>query len=223
MTIKNPLTEILTYPNALSAKGLEELQSHINSTSERINASIFDAEKTNDKTDISWKEDVEARNTQYVPYEEELYKKIKSFLHEIAFNVINPFYELRLKHSEIPQILSYDVGGHYKPHIDGEAMWRSPTGDDIWKKSIDRDLSIIIFLNDDFEGGDLVFPQLKIRIRPEPGLMVCFPSTHMYVHGVEPVTKGKRYSMVTWATIHGFKSLEDVNKELSEKYGVPVV
>ena len=67
----------------------------------------------------------------------------------------------------MPQLLIYKPGGHYKPHIDGESLWNSPDGP-IFKKSVDRDLSMI-FLNDggkDFEGGDLIFPDCGIRIRP---------------------------------------------------------
>jgi len=107
--------------------------------------------------------------------------------------------------------------------VDGESIWVSPTGEKIWKKSTDRDISTVFFLNDNFEGGDFVFPELKIRIRPEPGMMVCFPSNHFYVHGVEPVTRGKRYSIVTWSTIKGFVSMGDINKELSHKYGINVI
>ena len=87
---------------------------------------------------------------------------------------------------------------------------------------MDRDISIIFFLNDEFEGGDLVFPELRIRIKPEPGMLVCFPSNHHYLHGVEPVTKGHRYSIVTWATVKGFLSMEEQNKQLSGKYGISV-
>ena len=78
-------------------------------------------------------------------------------------------------------------------------------------------------MNNDFEGGDFIFPDHRIRIRPEPGMMVCFPSSHHYMHGVEPVTKGRRYSIVCWATVKGIPSMEEVNRQISEKYGVPVI
>ena len=72
-------------------------------------------------------------------------------------------------------------------------------------------------------GGDFIFPEHHIRVRPEPGMLVCFPSSHHYMHGVEPVTRGKRYSIVCWATVKGVPSLEDINLQLSQQYGVPVV
>jgi predicted 2-oxoglutarate/Fe(II)-dependent dioxygenase YbiX len=54
-------------------------------------------------------------------------------------------------------------------------------------------------------------------------MMICFPSSRFYTHGVEPVTKGKRYSIVTWATVKGMESMAEQNERLSRKYGVPVV
>ncbi|NDB29465.1 2OG-Fe(II) oxygenase [archaeon] len=152
-----------------------------------------------------------------------LYPKIETLLRECVSQIINPFYDIEVSGSEIPQILSYSIGGHYKPHIDGESIWVSPRGEKIWKKSTDRDISTVFFLNNDFEGGDFIFPDLKIRVRPEPGMMVCFPSNHHYLHGVEPVTRGKRYSIVTWSTVKGLPSMNDVNRDLSKKYGVNVI
>lgn len=219
--IKNPLSEILIQPEVLSKTGLKSLISHIESSTTQ-DLPIFNPEETNKTKDIEWKIDKNVRDTQEVAQSEEVFNNLENFLKKTVKNFINPFYDCFVDSSEIPQILSYSVGGHYLPHIDGEAVWTSPNGEQIWKKCVDRDLSIIFFLNDDFDGGDLVFPDLKIRIRPEPGMMVCFPSSHRYLHGVEPVTRGKRYSIVTWATIRGVPSLNQINEDLSKKYNVDV-
>ena len=53
-------------------------------------------------------------------------------------------------------------------------------------------------------------------------MLVCFPSNHYFLHGVEPVTKGTRYSIVTWLTVQGFASLEKQNEKLSKKYNIKV-
>lgn len=218
--IDNPLTYILIKPNVISPQGLQELREHIEKSSSE-DLSVFDPEKTNEMGTTQWRVDKEVRDTQIVSMGD-LYPKLEDLLKNAVKHVINPFYGVQVDSSEIPQILSYSIGGHYSPHIDGESIWVAPTGEKIWKKSTDRDLSMVFYLNDDFEGGDFVFPDLKIRVRPEPGMMICFPSTRFYLHGVEPVTKGKRYSIVTWATVKGFESLEEQNKRLSEKYGVPI-
>lgn len=219
--IENLLTNILIRPNVISPEGIKELITHIES-SKSEDLSVFDPEKTNETGETQWRTDKKVRDTQIVE-PGECAPKIYDLLRHAVKEIVNPFYGFEVHSSELPQILSYSIGGHYMPHIDAESVWVTPDGEKIWKKSTDRDLSFVFYLNDDFEGGDFIFPDLKIRIRPEPGMMVCFPSNHFYTHGVEPVTKGKRYSIVTWATIKGFASLDEVNKQLSQKYGVPVV
>jgi predicted 2-oxoglutarate/Fe(II)-dependent dioxygenase YbiX len=219
--IENPLSYILIRPNVINSEGLQELITHIKS-SPAEDLSVFDPNKTNATGKTSWIVDKQTRDTQIVPMGN-LYPKIEDLFRNTVKHIINPFYQVEVNSSEIPQVLSYGVGGHYKPHIDGESIWVTPRGEKIWKKSTDRDLSIVFFLNDDFDGGDFVFPDLKIRVRPEPGMMVCFPSNHNYMHGVEPVTKGKRYSIVTWATIKGAPSMDEINQQLSREYGVSVI
>ena len=219
--IENPLSYILIRPNVINPEGLQELVTHIKS-SPAEDLSVFDPDKTNATGKTSWIVDKQTRDTQIVPMGP-LYPKIEDLFRNTVKNIINPFYQVEVDSSEIPQVLSYGIGGHYRPHIDGESIWMTPRGEKIWKKSTDRDLSMVFFLNNDFEGGDFIFPELKVRVRPEPGMMVCFPSNHHYMHGVEPVTKGKRYSIVTWSTVKGFQSMEEINNQLSQQYGVPVI
>ena len=219
--IENPLSYILIRPNVINSQGIQEIIQHIqSSTAEDL--SVFDPEKTNLTGKTSWVVDKETRDTQIVSMDN-LYPKIEDLFRNTVKNIINPFYEIQVDSSEIPQILSYGIGGHYRPHIDGESIWMTPRGEKIWKKSTDRDLSIVFFLNNDFEGGDFVFPDLKVRVRPEPGMMVCFPSNHHYMHGVEPVTRGKRYSIVSWSTVKGFPTMQQINQQLSQEYGVAVI
>lgn len=59
-------------------------------------------------------------------------------------------------------------------------------------------LSILGALNDDYEGGELVFWEQE-TIELKPGSIMLFPSNFMYPHKVLPVTKGVRYSYVSWA------------------------
>lgn len=218
--IDNPLTYILIRPNVISSKGIKELINHIES-SPLTDLSVFDSEEANKACEPRWRVDKDTRDTQTVPLGQTA-PKIEGLLKDAVQNIINPFYGAEVLSSELPQILSYGIGGHYRPHIDGESVWCTPRGEKIWKKSTDRDLSLVFFLNDGFEGGDFIFPEHKVRVRPEPGMMVCFPSNHHYLHGVEPVTKGKRYSIVTWATVKGHPSMEEINQALSKEYSVPV-
>ena len=97
----------------------------------------------------------------------------------------------RMMSSKINQIdlLKYSPGGKYETHTDHSTD--SP-----------RHLSIIMNLNDNYEGGDLIFTDQKEkeikRLKLSKGSIVFFPSNFMYPHGIQPITKGKRYSIVAW-------------------------
>ena len=58
-------------------------------------------------------------------------------------------------------------------------------------------LSIVGCLNEDYEGGDFVMWETEKLEIPE-GAIMLFPSNFMYPHRVDPVTKGTRYSYVSW-------------------------
>jgi predicted 2-oxoglutarate/Fe(II)-dependent dioxygenase YbiX len=54
----------------------------------------------------------------------------------------------------------------------------------------------IIFLNDDFEGGNLVYPNQGCVFVPTIGTMIIAPAGEDYIHFVEQVTKGERFTLV---------------------------
>jgi|TARA_R100000479_G_scaffold56739_1_gene26956 predicted 2-oxoglutarate/Fe(II)-dependent dioxygenase YbiX len=86
-------------------------------------------------------------------------------------------------------LLKYTPGNKYNFHTDH--FTNSP-----------RHLSIIMNLNDNYKGGDLVFTDQKEkeikRLKLSKGSIVFFPSNFMYPHGIESITKGTRYSIVAW-------------------------
>jgi predicted 2-oxoglutarate/Fe(II)-dependent dioxygenase YbiX len=53
--------------------------------------------------------------------------------------------------------------------------------------------AVLVYLNEDFDGGDLVFPLQNITIRPKKGMTVIFPTSFLYPHAVSPVFLGERY------------------------------
>ena len=62
-------------------------------------------------------------------------------------------------------------------------------------------VSIVTYLNNDFTGGDIVFPVLNFRHAPKKGDIAIFLSKpEENIHGVEPVLSGKRYVMPIWIT-----------------------
>jgi predicted 2-oxoglutarate/Fe(II)-dependent dioxygenase YbiX len=215
----NLLTNILIAPNVISKEGVAFIIEHAK-RQKKEDLSVFDPEQSNKSGNTKFSVDKKIRDTQMIDLED-IAGEIIDLYRNVVLNVINPFYEFEVKDSELPQLLHYGIDGHYMPHCDGESLWKPPGNEPlIWRKSTDRDLSTVLFLNDEFEGGDFVFPELRVRVRPEPGMLVCFPSTHEYLHGVEPVTKGTRYSMVNWMTVKGFPSMEEETQMINTKYNV---
>lgn len=57
-------------------------------------------------------------------------------------------------------------------------------------------LTIICYLNDDYVGGEITFPQFDLTIKPKAGDLIMFPSR--YRHGVLQMHSGNRYSLPSW-------------------------
>lgn len=60
----------------------------------------------------------------------------------------------------------------------------------------------IIYLNDDYEGGELTFRDHDISIAPKQGTMVAFDVGFGNVHGVNEIKSGQRWTMLAswdWA------------------------
>ena len=84
----------------------------------------------------------------------------------------------------------YGQGGFMKSHIDSIHHSHG-------QKQGYPHLTSLIFLNDDYEGGDFVLCGEKY-IEKIQGSAIVFPSNFMFPHEVKEVTKGKRYSIMTW-------------------------
>jgi Rps23 Pro-64 3,4-dihydroxylase Tpa1-like proline 4-hydroxylase len=87
-------------------------------------------------------------------------------------------------------ILKYSLGGHYRFHTDHH-------------RKVPRIYSCIFLVNDDYEGGDLIFKypnsEKITKINKKQNKMIIWPSNFLYPHSITPVTKGERYSVVAWA------------------------
>jgi len=201
-------------PEVLTQEGIDALVSYIRSTRQN-DLAVFDADATNRSTAVQWVVDKKVRNTQTVPVEPFL-PHLHDLLQNVIRDIVNPFYGIEISGYETPQLLRYGIGGMYEPHVDGESLWMKEDGTKVWRKSVERDLSAVIYLNDDFEGGEFIFPDLNIRVSPKPGLLLCFPSSHLYRHGVLPVTRGERLAIVTWMTVRGWKTMAEEAKEFEE-------
>ena len=118
---------------------------------------------------------------------QKIFHAMNLYIHK---NNFSKFYRL----SEINQveILKYEKTYHYEYHVDAMS-------------DVQRTLSAILFLNNDYEGGDLHFSdtdldaQNQLLVKSSSGSLVVWPSNMLFPHAVSPVTKGTRYTIVAWA------------------------
>jgi Rps23 Pro-64 3,4-dihydroxylase Tpa1-like proline 4-hydroxylase len=89
------------------------------------------------------------------------------------------------------QITVFSKGESLNPHYDAMPAEfyknKTPNGHP------SRDISTVIYLNNNYSGGFLKFPFLNISIKPSFGSLIIFPSSEKYTHLVEEVTDGSRY------------------------------
>ena len=97
--------------------------------------------------------------------------------------------QMRATRDQGLRLLRYARGGYFRPHHD-QGRFDGATAS--------RLLSFVLFANDGFVGGRLVFPRQKLVVRPRAGTAVLFPSNFCFPHKARTVREGVRYSVVTW-------------------------
>jgi len=56
----------------------------------------------------------------------------------------------------------------------------------------------VVYINDDYEGGEIFYPQKGLSIKPKPLSLVMHPGNKEYEHGVNEVKNTVRYSLSWW-------------------------
>ncbi|XP_019735738.1 prolyl 3-hydroxylase 2 [Hippocampus comes] len=92
--------------------------------------------------------------------------------------------------------------------IHGDNCLLDPEANECWRQApayTHRDYSALLYLNGDFEGGEIFFTQLDAKtvtatVKPKCGRMVAFTSGRENPHGVKAVTDGQRCALALWFT-----------------------
>lgn len=82
-------------------------------------------------------------------------------------------------------------------------------------------LSCVGYINDDYEGGELFFDKLNIKIKPKAGDLYLYPSTYLYSHASLPIISGTKYAIVSFLDYleapHTLEYKDMIEKEIAEK------
>ena len=124
--------------------------------------------------------------------------------------VVNKLYQRCLKHVDRPmvnceklQVLRYRPGGFYKPHYDAFKDGSNP-----------RMYTFIVALNDDYEGGETAFPNIKREYRLKKGDCLLFENLDNYElitgrawHGGKPVKSGEKWVCNLWVHKYPYEGM----------------
>ena len=104
------------------------------------------------------------------------------------------------RQAEPLQVLRYRSGGEYKPHMD--AIRAEPN---------QRILTVLVYLSDDYEGGETQFPRTGLSFRGRTGDALLFRNADsdgrpdpLTLHAGLPVTRGTKYLASRWIRAEKF-------------------
>ena len=92
-------------------------------------------------------------------------------------------------------------GGHFQPHRDNTT-----------KGTAHRRFAVSIILNDDFDGGEVSFPEYGPRgFKPPPGGAVVFSCS--LLHAVSRVTRGHRFAFLPFLYDEAAAKIREANNQ----------
>ena len=93
-------------------------------------------------------------------------------------------YNIEMNYWEQFNFIKYGPGNYFKEHSDHGFSYVAT-------------VSMVGYVNEDYVGGELVFPKIGIQVKPKSGDLYIFPSTYLFSHAAMPISEGIKYSIVT--------------------------
>jgi len=112
-----------------------------------------------------------------------IYNSVNSVIHKCKDHY-EPLHGLHCQWQQVINFIKYGEGEWFTTHPDAGPAFTCT-------------LSSCLYLNDDYEGGELWFEEFDIKVKPKRGDHFLFPSNYIYRHQAMPVTGGIKYSAVT--------------------------
>jgi len=94
-------------------------------------------------------------------------------------------------------VLLYKAGAELGLHADIDVNYQPGNVPD-YQLGTKHVLAAITYFGVSSDGGDLLFPYLNIRIKPQNGDVIFFPSHFIYAHKVEAIVAGHRFAYLTY-------------------------
>jgi Rps23 Pro-64 3,4-dihydroxylase Tpa1-like proline 4-hydroxylase len=112
--------------------------------------------------------------------------QINNIIPKIKTIIKNEF-NIDVSEKKDPRVAKWGPGTFLKTHVD-----------DLSYDTSKNHISTVIYLNNDYVGGEIFFPEQDIIISPSVGDLIIFPGNLNYPHEVKEILSGNRYTIPTW-------------------------
>lgn len=146
------------------------------------------------------------RRKDFIVQDQEMIKEVQKRIHRRVAPEIAKAYCFKASRMERYLVGCYaaEDGGHFRPHRDNTT-----------KGTAHRCFAVSINLNDDFDGGELSFPEFGRRqFKAPPGAALIFPGA--LLHAVSKVTRGRRYAFLPFVYDDAAAKLREANAKFME-------
>lgn len=200
ITISNPGLGLNVYHNVFSKEDadryIDTLESNLDGTKKykwseaQVTNSSTPIKKARDCVDFKYKpENLGPRNDLNAPLidlHQEIYNKLKYCIDDYA-----RYWGINVVYYEAFNFVKYEgEGKHFRVHADHGPAYNCT-------------VSAVIYINDDYEGGEIQFPRLNNYVlKPKVGDIAVFPSNYIYEHASLPMKSGTKYSVVIMTDIN---------------------
>ena len=156
----------------------------------RVTNSEVPIKKARDCYDFKYKQENlgprDEHNSQLLDLHQEIYEKLKFCIDDYA-----RYWGINVVYYEAFNFVKYDgEGKHFNIHADHGPAYNCT-------------VSAVIYINDDYEGGEIKFPRLDGYVhKPRVGDIAVFPSNYIYEHASLPIRSGIKYCVVVMTDIN---------------------
>ena len=156
----------------------------------QVTNSTVPIKKARDAVDFKYKQENlgprNENNSELLDLHEEIYQKLKYCIDDYA-----QYWGINVVYYEAFNFVKYEgAGTHFNIHADHGPKYNCT-------------VSAVIYINDDYEGGDLKFPRLdNLVYKPRVGDIAVFPSNYIYEHASLPMESGTKYCVVIMTDIN---------------------
>jgi hypothetical protein len=210
IAVLNPALGINIYRGALTKQNcdlfIDTLEHHLNGQTQYF---WGEAQVTNsDEADINARnaKDFKFNSTGLGPRTEENSKLYD--MHDAVFRAVKTcvddygrYWGVGIMSYEAFNFVKYEgAGTHFKIHADHGPTYVTT-------------VSIVVYLNDDYEGGEIWFPRFDLSHKPRAGDILVFPSTYVYEHASQDMISGTKYSVVIMSD---YNDRDNVNQRVPQ-------